>query len=973
MSQHHPAFELIRQHTIEALNIEVSEYTHKVTGASHYHFASDSKENVFLVGFRTVPMDHKGVAHILEHTALCGSKKYPVRDPFFMMIRRSLNTFMNAFTSNDWTAYPFASTNRKDFFNLLDVYLDATFFSRLDELDFLQEGHRLEFEEADNSDTDLVYKGVVFNEMKGAMSSISSTLWQTLCAHLFSETTYHFNSGGDPEKIPELSYQELTDFYQKHYHPSNAMFSTFGDIDVLDLQTDIEEKALQHFTSSDTHISVGREPRITQPKSVTEYYALDSDNADNQTHLVLSWLLGCNTSLTDIMEAQLLSYVLFENSACPLQHYLETTELGTAPSPLCGLEDSYHELVFCCGIQGADTQSAQTFEAEVLSLLHNIADKGIEPERLNAIVHQLELSQREISGDGYPFGLQVILNALPSVTHRGDPIQLLDLDPVLEKLRHDIQDPNYIKILVKKCLLDNNHRVLLEMHPDQSLSEKREQAEKDTLADIKAKLSDDEIAKIIHQTKALEDRQSQEDDGSILPKVGLDDVPNEFPYADTEIVKGNTFTQHNCVQGTNGLSYQQLIFKLPELPAECIQIIPIYTQCLTELGINDDDFQRVQHRQSETVGSISAFNLMRADLSNEQTVHAYIALSAKALNRNHDAMQSLIHDTLQGVKFTEHDRIKDMISQQRVRKQNSISGAGHSYAMLSATSNLSPIAHISEQWSGLSGIQSIQALDDQLQADDRAIELLCTQLDSLHTLVKQGELHIINISEAEQLKVLSRSNQHHYSTLKSALKPSLFHLPTTRSSNNCAWMCNTQVNFCAQAYPTVPSGHKDAPALTILGGYLRNGFLHTAIREKGGAYGAGATQDSNSATFKFYSYRDPRITGTLEDFDHAIEWMLTHSHEADALEEAVLGVIASIDKPHSPAGEAKQACHNYLFGRSKAQQERFRENVLKTTIDDLVRVTKTYLIKEKASVGIVTSENKLEELESLDINIKQLS
>ena len=973
MTQHHSAFELIRQQDIEALNLSVQEYKHKATGASHYHFASDNNENVFLVGFRTVPMDHKGVAHILEHTALCGSKKYPVRDPFFMMIRRSLNTFMNAFTSNDWTAYPFASTNRKDFFNLLDVYLDATFFSRLDELDFLQEGHRLEFEEAENSDSDLVYKGVVYNEMKGAMSSISSTLWQTLCMHLFTETTYHYNSGGDPKHITELSYKELTDFYTQHYHPSNAMFSTFGDIDVKDLQTEIEEKALKHFTASNETISVGREPRISSPKYITDYYALDSDNADNQTHLVLSWLLGTNTSLTDIMEAQLLSYVLFENSACPLQHYLETSELGTAPSPLCGLEDSYHELVFCCGIQGADTQSAKAFEQDVLALLEKTAVEGIEPERLNAIVHQLELAQREITGDGYPFGLQIILNALPSVTHRGDPIELLDLDPVLEKLRLDIKDPQYIKDLVKKLLLNNQHRVLLEMHPDQSLSQKSEQAEKEQLAAIKSQLSPQETQHIIEQTKALEARQSQDDDSEILPKVGLQDVPKNSPYAQGEVSQQAGVTQHNYIQGTNGLSYQQLIFKLPELPADLIQLIPIYTQCLTELGVGDDDFQRMQNRQSETVGSINAFSLMRADLSSEQTVHAYIAMSAKALNRNTDAMQSLISDTLAGVHFNEHDRIKDMISQQRVRKQNSISDAGHSYAMLSASSKFSPIAKISEQWSGLSGIQTIQALDDNLQNNDSAIADLSKQLERLHALVIQGDLHILNISEAEQLLALSSSNQAHYHTLNNTLSNSEFAVAHTRSSNSCAWLCNTQVSFCAQVYPTVPSGHKDAPALTVLGGYLRNGFLHTAIREKGGAYGSGATQDSNSATFKFYSYRDPRITATLEDFDASINWMINNEHDASALEEAILGVIASLDKPSSPAGEAKQSCHNYLFGRSQPQQARFREDVLQLSIDDLIRVTKTYLIKDNASIGIVTSESKQEELDALGIKIKQLS
>ncbi|MFT5483627.1 MAG: Zn-dependent M16 (insulinase) family peptidase, partial [Halieaceae bacterium] len=243
----HPAFELITTSHIEALKTDVSYYRHRKTGAEHYHMAADSNENVFLVALRTVPEDSTGVAHILEHTALCGSERYPVRDPFFMMIRRSLNTFMNAFTSSDWTAYPFASQNRKDFSNLLDVYLDAVFFSRLDPLDFAQEGHRMEFTDPTDSSTPLVYKGVVFNEMKGAMSSVSSTMWQALCHHLFPTNTYHFNSGGEPECIPDLSYEQLKDFYRSHYHPSNAIFMTFGDIPAEEHQAIFEERALSRF------------------------------------------------------------------------------------------------------------------------------------------------------------------------------------------------------------------------------------------------------------------------------------------------------------------------------------------------------------------------------------------------------------------------------------------------------------------------------------------------------------------------------------------------------------------------------------------------------------------------------------------------------------------------------------------------------------------------------------------------------
>ena len=454
----HPAFEWLRSEQIESLNIVIEEYRHIKTGAPHYHLVADNPENVFLVALRTVPTDSTGVAHVLEHTALCGSEHYPVRDPFFMMIRRSLNTFMNAFTSSDWTAYPFASQNKKDFNNLLDVYLDAVFFSRLDELDFAQEGHRFEFDRPNDPESDLVYKGVVFNEMKGAMSSPVSTLWQSITEHLFPTSTYHYNSGGDPEKIPELSYSQLKAFYKTHYHPSNAVFMTFGDIPAYEHHARFEQNALSRFDKLDKQIKVDPEQRFSSPKILQDRYALDEEDVSNKTHIVVGWLLGQSISLEEMLQTHLMSSVLLDNSASPLRRALETSELGSAPSPLCGLE-------------GSNEEQSEQVEQLILNVLQQVAEEGVPQENVEAVLHQLELSQREIGGDSYPYGLQLILESLSAAIHRGDPVAVLNLDPVLEKLRADIKNPDFIKNLVKKNLLDNPHRVRLTMVPDTQLSQ----------------------------------------------------------------------------------------------------------------------------------------------------------------------------------------------------------------------------------------------------------------------------------------------------------------------------------------------------------------------------------------------------------------------------------------------------------------------------------------------------------------------
>src|SRR5690606_10158327 len=531
-------------------------------------------------------MDSTGVAHILEHTALCGSERFPVRDPFFLMLRRSLNTFMNAFTSSDWTAYPFASQNRKDFDNLLAVYLDAVFFSRLDPLDFAQEGHRIEFAEPGNPASPLVYKGVVFNEMKGAMSSVPSTLWQTLCRYLFPSTTYHYNSGGDPEYIPDLSYEQLQRFYRTHYHPSNAIFMTFGDIPAHEHQARFEELALSRFDKLDVHIAVPDEKRYHAPVRVQESYPVaEGDDTEHKTHIVMSWLLGKSANLDDLLRAQLLSSVLLDNSASPLQKALETTELGNGPSPLCGLEDSMRELTFVCGVEGSDADKVDAVETLILDVIRDVADNGVPQERVEAVLHQLELHQREIGGDGYPYGLQLILNGLSSATHRGDPIAVLNLEPVLAQLREAIKNPDFIKQLARDLLLDNPHRVTLTLTPDQKLSAHRDAAEIQRLAQIKATLDDAQKKRIVEQAQALEERQSARHDESILPKVTLGDVKPDIHVPHFEQHQLGVLPTTYSAQGTNGLVYQQLLIELPELPEHLAALLPYYTQALTEVGI----------------------------------------------------------------------------------------------------------------------------------------------------------------------------------------------------------------------------------------------------------------------------------------------------------------------------------------------------------------------------------------------------
>ncbi|MBF0219685.1 MAG: insulinase family protein [Gammaproteobacteria bacterium] len=958
-----PSFRWLASHPITTLNLELQEFEHLATGARHFHLKSDDDQLSFMVAFKTVPTDSTGVAHILEHTTLCGSHKYPVRDPFFLMTRRSLNTFMNAFTSSDWTAYPFASRNRKDFANLLQVYLDAVFFPNLNPLDFAQEGHRLDFSDSNDANSPLEFKGVVYNEMKGAMSSPVSALWQSLTSALFPTNTYHYNSGGEPAVIPELTYEALKAFHQRHYHPSNATFMTYGDIDAASLQQEFETLALAQFQRLNLNIEVELEQRYTTPQQFTDRYAIETadenESATRQkTHIVLGWLLQESSDAEAVMRANLLSGVLLDNSASPLRQVLETSDLGLAPSPLCGVQDSTREMIFACGLEGSDPENADAVEALILNTLKNIAENGVDQEQVEAILHQLELSQREVSGDGFPYGLQLMVHALGATLHGADPVALLDIDPVIERLRRQITDPDFIKGLVRE-LLDNPHRIRLVMSPDPQLAAEREAAEQEKLAQIAAKLTAEERQAVANAVAALAARQAEDDDVELLPRVGLEDIPVELKIPEGKAPERLSAPTTWYGRSTNGLVYQHIIIQIPDLDAELIPHLPLFTDVVTEVGSGGRDYLATAALQAKVSGGLNAAISLRGSNDDVQQYRSFLSFSGKALLRNSRAMAELLFATFHNARFDEYERLRELISQERMHQEQRITSSGHSLAMAAAASCISPTAAINHQWGGLAGIAAIKALDEQV-ADDGEIRQLSDKLQQIAQALQQSPRQLLLIArpqdEDEMVAALSDLWQP-----DSGSNPSTLQLPAVSGQLKQAWATSTQVNFCARAYATVPSGHADAPALMVLGGFLRNNFLHRAIREQGGAYGGGAGYDSDSSAFRFYSYRDPRLNATLNDFDNAISWLLEKDHPKRLLEEAILGVISTIDKPGSPAGEAMTSFYATLHGRTPERRRALREQVLQVTLADLQRVGEHYLQPALAHTAVISSAARLEQ------------
>ncbi len=959
------AFEHQGRRRISALKLDFDTYVHRVTGARHFHMGCEDPNNAFMVAFPTLPADSTGVAHILEHTTLCGSRRYPVRDPFFMMLRRSLNTYMNAFTSGDSTAYPFATQNRKDFSNLLGVYLDAVFFPTLDPLDFAQEGWRLDVDPSD--DAALLYKGVVYNEMKGAMSAPSMQLWYQLQSAIFRETVYHFNSGGDPSCIPELTHAQLKAFHAKHYHPTHAIFMTYGNFPVSEHHAQIESLALNEFSKNSESMSWDLEPRLVSPIVVNGDYAVtDVSELKRSTHVVWGWLLGESADPKTLLEAHLLAGILLDHSASPLRHYLETTALADAPSELCGLDDSGRELVFCCGVEGTEYEHVDQLNDEILRVLEDVAAAGVEHRSLVAILDRMEMAQRDIGGGGYPYGLQLMGRALPGALYGADPSALLDIDGVLADLRDRIGDPGYIESLVRDCLVNNRHRICAVMRPDEHKFERDKASESARLAAMLKGKNAISLPQIRAQAARLKSRQDEPANAEILPKLTLADVPRRRPE-----VSGGTTTAagtvvHHYPAATNGLVYMHLVFDLPRLDDAELAQLPIFCEYLTELGAGREDYLQTQARRA-LAGNIHAYASAHTSLVDVDTLDARLVITAKDLWRKHDDLVNNLFEVLEAVRFDETQRLLELIAQSRVDAEASITDRGHQLAMRGAARSLSIGGFLDDLWDGPASIAFVQSVDKNCHDRRDALDKLAQSFERIRSKLLGAPRRTLVVGEEDvltesvtRLETVAKRPQPHPGLLPFIVRP-----PDLGA--NCAWITNTEVNFCAKAYPAVSEGHRDAPTLAVLANFLTDGYLHPMIREKGGAYGAGAQFDLDSASFRFYSYRDPRLAETLDDFDRAPEW-LTETNDAQRLEESILGVIRTLDKPRSPSGAAIHAFYDQLDGRDGEFRAAYRNAVLNTTSDEVQAVARRYLDPKRAVTAVLTHAGHNHTIRQLHLN-----
>ncbi len=659
------------------------ELVHEGTGARHLHISRPDDNNVFAVSFPTIPRDSTGVAHILEHIVLSGSRRFPVRDPFFAMLPRSLATFMNAMTSDVWTTYPFATRNAKDFYNLLDVYLDACFFPNLDEFSFLQEGHRLEFAQPGDPSSPLRFKGVVYNEMKGAMATAPSRMEHAIGQALFPDLPYAFNSGGDPREIPNLTSEALRRFHADHYHPSNAYFYTYGDLPIEETLARIESTVLRRFDRREVDTSIPDQPSFDAPRVFEASYPLASIENDGQKSQVLvAWRTVHSADSFLTLAFEVLEDVLLGSEAAPLRRELIESRLGKALADGTGLDIGPREAVFAAGLKDIAAADAPLVEELILDVLRRLAVEGLDPDLVDGAMHGVEIASREVSNAGAPYGLKLLFHIAAAYLYGGDPKRALLLEEDLAQLAAERSRGRFFESLIERYLLDNPHRVRILLSPDEGLTAREEAEEAQRAAAVRQRLSGEEVGQIIATAEELESRQRSPGDVSCLPTLTLADIPVEYEDIPNETRSIDTGVLGLFPQPTNGLTYVDIEF-------DELELLPVLAYMLPRLGAGRYDHIEMAARISRFTGGIRAAAGLRTSPNQLGSQKRGFSVRGSALFRNHGALVDILFDLVTGLRF-DADHLADLLGQYRAGLESRIVSAGHLYSIALADAQLSP-------------------------------------------------------------------------------------------------------------------------------------------------------------------------------------------------------------------------------------------------------------------------------------------
>ncbi|KAI0023515.1 Metalloenzyme, LuxS/M16 peptidase-like protein [Xylariomycetidae sp. FL0641] len=952
-------FTLLRTKHVPELELTALHLQHDKTGADYLHIAREDSNNVFSIGFKTNPPDDTGVPHILEHTTLCGSKKYPIRDPFFKMLPRTLSNFMNAFTASDHTFYPFATTNAQDFQNLMSVYLDSTLHPLLQKTDFTQEGWRIGPEnpraaadgEGKPEDSKLVFKGVVYNEMKGQMSDAGYLFYIRFQDEIFPAIN---NSGGDPQKITDLTYEQLKQYHAEHYHPSNAKMMTYGDMPLADHLREVDAQ-MSAFGKIQADLDNKKPIDLKDgPREVTVFGPIDPlADPDKQHKTSVSWIAGDTSDVLESFTMALLSSLLMDGYGSPLYKGLIESGLGTDFSPNTGYDGSAATGIFSVGLTGVGESNVGKVKIEVQKILREVRDKGFERAKIDGYMHQLELGLKHKTAN---FGMSVLQRLKGKWFTGTDPFESLAWNDTVAAFEKKLAEGGYLEGLMDKYLLNDN-TLTFTMAPSETFGSEVAKEEEERLA---SKITDatreaggtEEARKFFEQRELellAEQGKSSTQDLSCLPSVHVRDIPRtkEPAVVRDEIAHGTNIQWHEAP--TNGLTYFRAINTFENLPEDLRALIPLFTDSIMRLGTKNMTMEQLEDMIKLKTGGVSVSYLTTPSPTDFHQASEGLVLRGMALDRNVPDMFELLRKLILETDFDSPEaalRIRQLLEASADGVVNDIASSGHAYARRYAESGLSRDAYLTEQVSGLSQVKLITSLAGRPESD-RYEDVI----DKLKT-IQQFALAGNNIRTA--LTCGSDSAQANSGALAKfmASRPSGTNAPTAPSKPSTArdikafFPLPYQVYYGCLALPTVSYTSPQGAPLQILAQLLTHKHLHHEIREKGGAYGGGAYMKGLEGMFGFYSYRDPNPQNTLSIMRNAGRWATDKKWSDQDLEEAKISVFQSVDAPKSVNTEGML---RFVSGVTDEMQQKRREQLLDVTKDQVREAAQKYLVEGLAN------------------------
>jgi Zn-dependent M16 (insulinase) family peptidase len=935
-------FQIRRVEKIPEIRVTAYEAEHEKTGAKVLHLHCDDGENLYAIGFRTPPGDSTGVPHILEHSVLAGSERYPLKDAFNELHKGTLQTFINAFTYPDKTIYPVASQVRTDFFNLARVYTDLVLHPRLLKETFRQEGHHLEFEKSEDPASELVISGIVYNEMKGAYSSPDSLMYKMIQEKLYPETAYAFDSGGNPDDIPLLTYEHFKAFHRIYYSPSNARFFLYGDIPTAD-HLSFLSGMLAGFDRVEVNSVVSSQPTWRKPSSVHGTYPIGrQENTQSKTAINVAWMMAENTDDETAILLQITSGILIGSAAGPLRKALIDSGLGEDMSPVSGIERDLKQIAFVVGLRGSDPEKGPRVETLILDILRNLVISGFDRELVEGTLHQVEFHGKEIVRNTYPYGIVLMGRVFHTWLYDGDPLVGLNFPRIIEDIRKKWEaHPGLFQEIVQTWFLDNPHRLLSVLKPSHTYQSRLEKAYRKRMSVLKASLSGEELENVRREAESLKKFQVEPDTPAAiasLPKLRVSDISRTIERIPTvtAVIYDLPGMTHDLF--TNGIAYLDLAFDISDIPEDLQPYLPLLGKLMINMGAAGMNYEEMAKRIALKTGGIG-YHLSAGMTTDGRTNWQKMIFRVKSLYRNVRDGVNILSDILIAGDLSSEPRMRDLIAERKNGLQASVVPSGHIFARRAAGSSFSIPAYRDEQWHGRTQLRFMNHMAERFESRKGELH---ANLARLREMIFRKEKLFLNLTaDQEGLSLLSDGSADLVSRLSSDGGRSDPGMPDL-SPIHVGVAIPAQVAYVAMVLPAPTYADPLSAPLFLLARELSSGYLYKQIRVQGGAYGGMSQYDPVSGIFALLSYRDPHIVKTLNVYRDAFDFISRNRMSRDDLEKAIIGTIGALDKPMDPSSRGYMAMMRDFTGLSDDDRLKFRSDILDMTPKSLHEAARRY-------------------------------